>query len=216
MRVGRHKSASHAWSRRALLALCTLQAVWGADFIWRTSFVIEGRRYFCLFDDAMISMRYAENWAAGLGPVWNPGERVEGVTNFAWTALMALVHLVPADKRLLSLAVQVIGLIICVLCPVAAYHLVQRMGRRGLPAVLAAGMVALYYPLSYWSLMGMETGAVALLVTLTAIVVVRNARSGRSHWTRSWCATTRSSRSSRYGPPCFLFGRSSGAGGRVT
>jgi len=183
MRVRQQKSASHACSRGALLALCALQAVWGADFIWRTSFVIEERRYFCLFDDAMVSMRYAENWAAGLGPVWNAGERVEGITNFAWTALMALLHLVPADKRLLSLGVQVIGLVITVLCPVAAYHLVRRMGRRSFPAVLAAGMVALYYPLSYWTLMGMETGAVALLTTLSAIVVVRNARGGRSHWT---------------------------------
>jgi arabinofuranosyltransferase len=33
-------------------------------------------------DDAHISLRYAENWANGYGPIFNPGERVEGYTNF--------------------------------------------------------------------------------------------------------------------------------------
>ncbi|HEV7784261.1 MAG TPA: hypothetical protein VGQ28_02925, partial [Thermoanaerobaculia bacterium] len=50
-------------SRRswALWALLLLLAVWGGWFIYRTSFVLDGRRFFCLFDDAMISMTYARN-----------------------------------------------------------------------------------------------------------------------------------------------------------
>jgi arabinofuranosyltransferase len=43
------------------------------------------------FDDAYIAYRYAENWARGLGPVFNPGERVEGYSNFLWVALLAPV-----------------------------------------------------------------------------------------------------------------------------
>src|SRR4051794_37699784 len=39
-------------------------------------------RFVC--DDAYITFRYAANLAHGLGPVWNPGERVEGYTNFLW------------------------------------------------------------------------------------------------------------------------------------
>jgi hypothetical protein len=41
-------------------------------------------------DDAFISFRYARNSADGLGPVWNAGERVDGYTNFLWTAILAL------------------------------------------------------------------------------------------------------------------------------
>ena len=41
-------------------------------------------------DDAYISFRFAANWANGLGPVWNAGERVEGYTNPLWVALAAL------------------------------------------------------------------------------------------------------------------------------
>jgi hypothetical protein len=43
-------------------------------------------------DDAFISFRYARAAAAGNGLTFNPGERVEGYTNFLWTVL-----LVPAE-----------------------------------------------------------------------------------------------------------------------
>lgn len=40
-------------------------------------------------DDAYISFRYLDNWLNGLGLVYNPGERVEGYTNFLWIVLLA-------------------------------------------------------------------------------------------------------------------------------
>ena len=49
-----------------------------------------GRRF--VVDDAFISFRYAEHLAMGHGLVWNPGEHVEGYTNFLWTLLMTLPH----------------------------------------------------------------------------------------------------------------------------
>ncbi len=42
-----------------------------------------------LSDDAFISFRYAKNLSDGLGLVYNSGERVEGYTNFLWTALLS-------------------------------------------------------------------------------------------------------------------------------
>lgn len=41
-----------------------------------------------MLDDAFISFRYAENFAAGSGIVFNPGERVEGYTTFFWVLLL--------------------------------------------------------------------------------------------------------------------------------
>ncbi len=41
-------------------------------------------------EDALVSFRYAQNIADGNGPVFNPGERVEGYTNFLWLVLIAL------------------------------------------------------------------------------------------------------------------------------
>src|SRR6266850_3566739 len=40
-------------------------------------------------DDAYIVYRYARNLARGDGFVFNPGERVEGVTCFLWTVVLA-------------------------------------------------------------------------------------------------------------------------------
>src|SRR5206468_3388663 len=41
-----------------------------------------------LVDDAFIQFRYAANLAAGHGPVFNPGERIEGASGGLWMALL--------------------------------------------------------------------------------------------------------------------------------
>lgn len=40
-------------------------------------------------DDAYISFRYAHNFVKGKGLVFNPGERLEGFTNFLWTLVLS-------------------------------------------------------------------------------------------------------------------------------
>ena len=44
-----------------------------------------------LLDDAFISFRYARNLLEGHGLVWNPGERVEGYSNFLWILELAAI-----------------------------------------------------------------------------------------------------------------------------
>jgi len=78
-----------------LAALLLAQLAAGAHYISRTALVegATGERVFVLWDDAMISMRYARNLAEGYGLVWNPGgERVQGFTNLGLTLAMAGVH----------------------------------------------------------------------------------------------------------------------------
>ena len=41
-------------------------------------------------DDSYISFRYAQNLADGFGIVFNPGERVEGYSNFLWILILSL------------------------------------------------------------------------------------------------------------------------------
>jgi hypothetical protein len=78
-----------SWHRNLLLSIPVIAFVlWGLAYIRRASFPIQGKRYFHPFDDAMISMRYARNLAAGHSLVWNTGgEKVEGLTNPLWTVL---------------------------------------------------------------------------------------------------------------------------------
>jgi arabinofuranosyltransferase len=157
------------WTLR-LVALAFV--LWSVVFIDRTSFIaIDGRRYFCLFDDAMISMRYAWNFSHGLGLVWNAGERVQGYTNLLMTLIMSLATLV-FDKSIASLAIQILGLglmlgIAYVNLKIAnAVFMNEKMDQpqQALIRILAFAFPLLYYPLSYWSLTGMETGLLTLLL----------------------------------------------------
>ena len=100
-------------SRSAFPLAVTTFLVYAGLFIYRTSFIVGGERYFSLFDDAMVSMRYARNLADGYGLVWNPGgERVEGFTNPLWVLYMALVHLLPIPPSKTSLVIQITAAIL--------------------------------------------------------------------------------------------------------
>lgn len=156
------------------LAIAVLFVLYGAYYIYQTSFVIGGTRYFTLFDDAMISMRYANNFASGFGPVMNPGERVEGVTNPLWMCYMTLLHLLPVSAAKISLLVQLTGLV---------FHLVliwlvmkvARMISDDSVLVTTGAMVltAFYLPLVSWNLQGMEVGLAAVMMTLSALWSIR-------------------------------------------
>jgi arabinofuranosyltransferase len=152
--------------------------LWGVAFIYGSSFIaIDGKRYFCLFDDAMISMRYAWNFSHGAGLVWNPGEHVQGYTNLLMTLLMSLATLV-FDKSTAALSIQISGiafmLAIAYTTMRIAGHFVQHASPRHqtLIRVFAFLCPLLYYPLAYWSLMGMETGLLTLLCLLGVLAAL--------------------------------------------
>ena len=61
-----------------------------APWLALLAFLAYGARRF-LLDDAFISFRYARNLLEGNGLVWNPGERVEGYSNFLWVLELAAI-----------------------------------------------------------------------------------------------------------------------------
>jgi len=162
------------------LLLCAL-AAYGAAFIVRTSFVVDGIRYFSLQDDGMVSMRYAKNLADGYGLVWNPGgPRVQGYTNPLWVGLMAAVHVLPIPASKISLAVQIVALA-CVLITVSIVRRLATVtsgrGHESWPAVI---MTATYLPLNEWSLQGSEVAVLTPLIA-GAVLAVQAART-RGTW----------------------------------
>jgi arabinofuranosyltransferase len=169
--------------RVVLAALTIAFVVWAAVFIWQTSYVsIDGRRYFGLFDDAMISMRYAWNLVHGSGLLWNPGERVEGYSNLLMTLIMSLASLF-FNKSAAVLAVQIAGIPTVLGAAWLARDLAIRAAR-GLKAPSLAGTltfacVLLYFPMSYWTLLGMETGLLTVLVLTAAHFGLRWLEAGR-------------------------------------
>lgn len=144
--------------------------VWAAAFIFRTSFVaIDHHRYFSLFDDAMISMRYAWNFSHGAGLVWNAGERIQGYTNLLMTLIMSVATFA-FDRSTAVIAIQILGvglmLSIGLVTMAITDHLTLELeGPRRIAMRAATFFCVLgYYPLVYWSLLGMETGLLAFLV----------------------------------------------------
>ena len=155
-----------------------------AAFIARSSFSFQGRTYYVLFDDAMISMRYAHNLADGHGLVWNAGQDVEGYSNFLWTLWMSLLHLVGLPDRSVSVLVMVTsaGLLLATLLVVRRLCGLLAPGRP-LVGALAMLMTALFYPLSFWALRGMEVGLAAFLTALAALLVLEL----RAEWSAARC-----------------------------
>ena len=114
-------------------------------------------------DDAYISMRYARNLVDGRGLVFNPGERVEGYTNFAWTLLLALFHqlALPVEK-----AAAVMGTAFGIASLLVAARLAKSLeGRWGPASMCTAALVAGCSAFALWCTAGLETGMFTFLVT---------------------------------------------------
>jgi hypothetical protein len=154
--------------------------LYAALFIFRTSFVVAGERYFSLFDDAMVSMRYARNLANGYGLVWNPGgERVEGFTNPLWVLYMALVHLLPISSSKTSLLIQITAAILLALNLYYVRRIALTVSNGSL--AVARGAVALsasYLPINNWGLQGMEVSVLVLLTSACVWLAIRCLENG--------------------------------------
>jgi arabinofuranosyltransferase len=167
-------------ARVALLSVALLFVLWGLCYIYRTSAVVAGSRTFLLWDDGMISMRYARNLAEGHGLTWNPdGEKVQGITNLGLTLVMALIHLLPVSLRHTSLVYQLLSLGMATACMPLVYRLSLALFRERAVAVGATLATALYAPFAIWSLQGADVPAVALPVLAATLWVVEAERHGR-------------------------------------
>jgi len=142
-----------------ILALVLLLPV----VIWGHSDVIGGSRIWWLGDDPMISMRYARNLASGHGPVYNPGEPVEGYTNFLWMAVMAMVHLLPVSITHTSLVVMIINVILALALIPFLVRLTRLLGGGLWGAGLTLAAYVLNRDILFCTTTGFETPLLTLL-----------------------------------------------------
>ena len=117
-------------------------------------------------DDAFISLDYARNWIEGRGLVFNPGERVEGYTNFLWVALIAGLGRLGLDLPLATLG---LGLLSYAAAIVVVYRAVCRLAPERPIVSFAALATALSYPMVSFATGGLETVFCALLVLAAAL-----------------------------------------------
>jgi hypothetical protein len=138
-------------------------------------------------DDAFISLRYADNFLKGHGLVWNPGERVEGYTNFSQVMLVAFLGACGLD---LVMATRVIGVASFLgLNLFIAWYLWREMRgqqdsyRGAIPLLLT--LTAL--PLIIWAWGGLETVLFTLFVTMGAWMALAE-KAGNWRWLTSGAA----------------------------
>lgn len=147
------------------LALAVGLLLWGA-LPWYWSVWIS--------DDAFISFRYAHNLLAGHGLVYNPGERVEGYTNFLWMLLSVPVQALGGDVELTALLLtSLLGAGLLLLTYALARQLLPTAPR--LLALLAPLLLVLHASFAAYTIRGsgMETALFTTGLLLGALLYLR-------------------------------------------
>ncbi|MEM9490813.1 MAG: hypothetical protein AAGC55_16820, partial [Myxococcota bacterium] len=128
-------------------------------------------------DDMFIFLRYAENAAAGLGLVYNPGERIEGFSSPLWTALLIVGELCGVGGVTWSKILAVAALIAMV---VGTERLAREvLGLRRWASAVACLFLVLNSYVVAWTMWGLETPAYLALLLWTAVLARRLAEGGR-------------------------------------
>lgn len=126
-----------------------------------------------LVDDAYIQFRYAANLAAGHGPVFNPGERIEGASGGIWIGAMALASAVTGqDAARCGRTLSLVAAFLASGCAAALGHAVG--GCRG--AARAAIVWAALPTSALYAATGLETSAFALALWGLGAAVARDRR----------------------------------------
>jgi hypothetical protein len=112
-------------------------------------------------DDAYISYRYARNLAHGVGLVYNPGERIEGYTNFLWTLILAGGIRVGVDPDLLA---KLLGAASALGSIALAYGIAGRILPYTVVPATATWLLGSSIVATGWSVFGLETGFFVCLV----------------------------------------------------
>lgn len=136
-----------------------------------------------ILDDAFITFRYAENFAGGIGPVFNAGERVEGYTGFLWMLLLATGALLGISTVLLA---KVLGFVLAA-ATLSILSFADRITgvldfRVAVISTLFTATCGIFTP---WPSSGMEVSLFTFLILLTILIYLR---AGSSVDTRLFCA----------------------------
>ena len=161
---------------RQILAFLLVAAPWGGLLAWLSHVA------WFLCDDAFISFRYARNLLEGHGLVFNPGEYVEGYSNFLWTLELALLW------ALFDLPPEQVAPWLSVACTVATIATMlwwvvrtPRLQERRLVAWMALGLVCSSATFAVWtSGGGLETRQFTFFILLgvVSLALYRHSRWG--------------------------------------
>jgi len=140
----------------------------------------------CVQDDTFISLRYAANLVAGEGLVYNPGDPVEGYTNFSWTLLLAAAIAMGANPVMASVAG---GIVASAALAWAGWRLAVKAGVSPWTALLVPALLAADVGLALESVQGLESAFFSLLLALALGAAIDEAEdAARPPWAALWIA----------------------------
>lgn len=140
-----------------------------AVYLWQASSLM------FVQDDAYITLAYARNILSGHGPVFNPGEYVEGFTSLLWLLLSVVVQAVSSDPATI---LQLFGLTLGGITLGVLWFSISELGKGQVPQLASwtASMVVLFIAVTpafaYWCSSAMEFPLFCLLLVLFIYCIV--------------------------------------------
>ncbi len=121
-------------------------------------------------DDAYISFRYAHNLVKGQGLVFNPGEKLEGFTNFLWVLILAPFEALGWD---LFQVCEVLGTVLGIACLIEVVRFTSWINgeRKELSHLWGAAWLACSSSFVLWAKSGLEQPLAQLLPIVGAFVL---------------------------------------------
>lgn len=147
------------WPRGAVAGLATVLA--GA--------LAHQLMFSTLAEDAYISLRYSAQLLAGNGLVFNPGEQVEGYSNFLWVLLVAAGGLV--HDNLVDVA-RALGVLSTLVAVGLSAVVVRRVSGSAWPGVAAAALVASSGTVAAYGPSGLESPLFVVLILAAVLAVI--------------------------------------------
>jgi len=167
-------------SAPARLALASFSLALVAYLPWLVLFGWLSRVAWFLCDDAFISFRYVRNLLAGHGLVFNPGEYVEGYTNFLWilelAAIWGIFGIRPEHAAPWLSVVYTVGTVAVTLLWIARLPSLQS---RRLTGWMALGLLCSSATFAVWtSAGGLETRQFTFFVVLAVVCLTLDRKGG--------------------------------------
>jgi hypothetical protein len=123
-------------------------------------------------DDVFVTLRYSRNVLAGYGPVFNPGEAVEGYSNPTWLFLIVVISAATGLTGHLAMfyLAKVLCMVFGVVTMVVMYRLARLHDNGPIAGALLVFLIALSPFLNVYNISGMETSLVTFLLALTFLL----------------------------------------------
>lgn len=132
-------------------------------------------------DDSYISLRYVYNLLHGYGMVFNPGERIEAISNPTWTWLLTIIAFILKKTDLLSIVLlaKFSGLALHIIGTIIFFSIIFHITRERLWAIFFTLFYSLHPYVSLYSIAGLENSLINLMMILWLYFFIRFQSTGK-------------------------------------